>query len=189
MLIAVNGPAAAWATPLTAPSIDRWDEQPPALRYVNLSVVRISEGATRCAPLAARRSLRSPAASPLIVATERPGLRTLSFGWNFLDSDLPLRVGFPILLGNAIRWLSQSGGGADSAPHPPRRHGQPDRSARRAQSAEVDAARRRAGAPSPSSAARPPSPRPITSACIGMTVGRPASGAGRPTCAARRSPT
>ena len=35
----------------------------------------------------------------------------LAFGWDFLDSDLPLRVGFPVLLSNCIGWLAEVQGG------------------------------------------------------------------------------
>jgi hypothetical protein len=111
LVIAANSPAATLTRDLAAPSIDRWNEHHPALRYVNLSVVRIAKGvALRAGPGAT--VIAESAGRPLVVAAERPGQRTLVFGWNLLDSDLPLRVGFPILLSNCVRWLSQSGGGA-----------------------------------------------------------------------------
>ena len=47
--------------------------------------------------------------APLIVACERPEVRALALGWNLLDSDLPLRVSFPVLLSNATRWLAEVG--------------------------------------------------------------------------------
>ena len=110
MLVAAGDPA-SFGESLTRPSIDRWEEQHPALKYVNLSVVRISK-AVALRPASRERAIAESAGRPLIVAGERPGLRTLAFGWNFTDSDLPLRVGFPILLTNSVRWLAQSGGGS-----------------------------------------------------------------------------
>jgi len=110
MLVAA-GPSASFGASLTGPSVDRWDERHPALKYVNLSVVRIAK-AVALRPASRERAIAESAGRPLIVAGERPGLRTLAFGWNFSDSDLPLRVGFPILLGNSVRWLAQSGGGS-----------------------------------------------------------------------------
>jgi Ca-activated chloride channel family protein len=110
MLIATDGPGASLGESRATPSIDRWVEDHPALRYVNLSVVQM-EKATTLKPAAGARVIAESRGAPLIVAYERPGLRTLSLGWNFLDSDFPLRVGFPILLANSISWLSQSGSG------------------------------------------------------------------------------
>jgi hypothetical protein len=107
MLIA----AGASGESLTTPRIDRWEEQHPALKYVNLSVVRIAK-ATALRAGSREKVIAESAGRPLIVAGERPGLRTLALGWDFSDSDLPLRVGFPILLGNSVRWLAASGGGS-----------------------------------------------------------------------------
>jgi Ca-activated chloride channel family protein len=108
MLIAAGGTR---GEPVSTPRIDRWEEQHPALKYVNLSVVRISK-ATALRAGSRERVIAEAAGRPLIVAGERPGLRTLALGWNFSDSDLPLRVGFPILLSNSVRWLAASGGGS-----------------------------------------------------------------------------
>jgi len=43
---------------------------------------------------------------PVLVALDEAGLRALSVGFSLLDSDLPLRVGFPVFLGNAVNWLT-----------------------------------------------------------------------------------
>jgi len=110
MYIAVTSPAATVGEAVVGPAVDRWDERHPALRYVNLSVVRISSG-TVLRPSPAAKVIAESAGRPLIVAAERPGQRSLAIGWNLLDSDLPLRVGFPILLSNSVRWLAGSGGG------------------------------------------------------------------------------
>ncbi|MEI6914903.1 MAG: hypothetical protein WCL39_07215 [Armatimonadota bacterium] len=42
---------------------------------------------------------------PLIVSGEDAGVRKISFGWDYMASDLPLRVTFPILVANTISWL------------------------------------------------------------------------------------
>ncbi|HEX6174962.1 MAG TPA: VWA domain-containing protein, partial [Candidatus Binatia bacterium] len=47
---------------------------------------------------------RSPE-SPLIVAIESGKLRALVIGFDLMDSDLPLRVAFPVLLHNALEWF------------------------------------------------------------------------------------
>jgi Mg-chelatase subunit ChlD len=47
---------------------------------------------------------RSPE-SPLIVAIETGKLRALVIGFDLMDSDLPLRVAFPVLVHNALEWF------------------------------------------------------------------------------------
>lgn len=47
---------------------------------------------------------RSPE-SPLIVAFEKGKLRALVIGFDLMDSDLPLRVAFPVLVHNALEWF------------------------------------------------------------------------------------
>lgn len=47
---------------------------------------------------------RSPE-SPLIVAIESGKLRALVIGFDLMDSDLPLRVAFPVLVHNALEWF------------------------------------------------------------------------------------
>lgn len=98
---------------LETPSITTWQEQHPILRHVNLSAVQISK-ARALEPAPQAQVLARAGDRALIVAREAPELRVLCFGWDFLDSDLPLRVSFPVLLTNALAWLSE--GGASGAP-------------------------------------------------------------------------
>ncbi|HXG24158.1 MAG TPA: hypothetical protein VNJ09_06340, partial [Chthonomonadales bacterium] len=55
------------------------------------------------------RVLIEGAEGPLMVASERGGRRMLYVAWKLLDSDLPLRVSFPIFVGNAVSWLTGEG--------------------------------------------------------------------------------
>ena len=43
--------------------------------------------------------------SPLIVAIESGKLRALVIGFDLMDSDLPLRVAFPVLVHNTLEWF------------------------------------------------------------------------------------
>ena len=95
---------------LASPEISRWENTHPVLAHVNLSAVEISAG---------RALAREPGMdvlawagnAPLILARDVPGMRQVSFGFSFLDSDLPLRVGFPVLLSNAVEWLAETSTG------------------------------------------------------------------------------
>ena len=115
MVIAESpGPLVASLGPeLDAPTITRWDEQHPVLKYVNLGAIQIASAKT-LTPAPGAVVLARSGDSPLIVARDDPDARILALAWNFLDSDFPLRVGFPVLLGNSIRWLSQTGALAPS---------------------------------------------------------------------------
>jgi hypothetical protein len=100
----------AGADRLQSPEISRWENTHPVLAHVNLNAVEIASG---------RAVAREPGTevlawsgdAPIIVARDAPGMRRVSFGFNFLDSDLPLRVGFPVLLSNCVEWLAETSTG------------------------------------------------------------------------------
>jgi hypothetical protein len=45
---------------------------------------------------------------PLFVARQRPGLRIVALSFDPRRSDLPLRPAFPLLLANALGWVSRA---------------------------------------------------------------------------------
>ncbi len=108
MTIAADGwPAlASLGETIEQPSIGAWEEDHPALRHVNLAAAGIAQ-ARALAPGPDAEVIARAGDAPMIVALEREGLRGLALGWDLLDSDLPLRVGFPVLLSNLTRWLGE----------------------------------------------------------------------------------
>lgn len=52
-------------------------------------------------------AVASSLGAPLIVARDRPGLREIGLAFDLRRSDLPLRTAFPLLLSNALGWLTQ----------------------------------------------------------------------------------
>jgi hypothetical protein len=98
---------------ISAPAITSWEDQHPALRYVNLGAVQLAK-ARRLTPGPGAVVLARSGEAPVVVARAGPGFRGIAFGWDFLDSDLPMRVGFPVMLTNTIRWLAQTSGGASA---------------------------------------------------------------------------
>jgi len=44
---------------------------------------------------------------PIALAREAGGVRQVAFGFDFADSDLPLRVGFPQLIFNTVLWMRE----------------------------------------------------------------------------------
>jgi hypothetical protein len=48
----------------------------------------------------------------IVAAGENAGRRFVVLGWDLLQSDFPLRVGFPIFVTNCMEWLGGSSGAA-----------------------------------------------------------------------------
>ncbi|MDQ7843516.1 MAG: VWA domain-containing protein [Armatimonadota bacterium] len=84
----------------------RWTGRHPVMRYVDLTDVTIGE-ALRLEPRGGE--VLAEGTTPLIWAYEGDGVRALVTAFSLEQSDLPLRVGFPIFLSNALSWL----GGAE----------------------------------------------------------------------------
>lgn len=103
-----DGPAQATGT-LCTPAITRWDSTHPVLAHVNLGDLQISQ-ARGMQPAEQARSIAEAGSVPVMVVQDTPGLRMVACGLDLLDTDLPLRVAFPLLLRNAVDWLSAVSG-------------------------------------------------------------------------------
>lgn len=94
------------------PVVMDWDRAHPVMRHVEFSRVTI-EDALRIRPLAAGRPLVEAVGGPLLYALEEPDRKALFIGVDLFRTDFPLRVAFPVILSNALRWLHPAG--ADQA--------------------------------------------------------------------------
>lgn len=94
--------------PVAWPRVASGRAEHPTLRYVDLEGTLIEKG-TKVRARAGARTLVSGSEGPLIVASERGARRALYVAFKSLDSDWPLRVSFPIFVGNAVRWLTGEG--------------------------------------------------------------------------------
>jgi uncharacterized membrane protein len=90
------------------PTVMDWDRAHPVMRHVEFAKVAIEEG-LRIRPLAAGRPLVEAVGGPLIYALEEPERKALFIGIDLFKTDLPLRVAFPLILSNALRWLHPAG--------------------------------------------------------------------------------
>jgi len=96
-------------TPLPASAND------PLLRYVDLREVVVQRAARIPLPAWGRPVIvadDSDGAAPLLVVGERGGRRIAVLAFDLRQSDLPLRVAFPILLANLVDLLAPGAGGA-----------------------------------------------------------------------------
>lgn len=107
LLVAADGPGA----PATLGSafqdkrISSWERDHPVCRHVNLGLPGIASGC-ELIPAPEADVLARVQRRPVLAALDEPGLRAVSLGFSLLDSDLPLRVGFPVLMGNVVNWLT-----------------------------------------------------------------------------------
>ena len=90
------------------PAIMDWDRAHPVMRHVDFSRVAIEE-ALRIRPLTAGRALVDARGGPLIYALEEPDRKAVFVGFDLFKTDFPLRVAFPLILSNTLRWLHPSG--------------------------------------------------------------------------------
>jgi uncharacterized membrane protein len=90
------------------PTVIDWDRAHAVMRHVEFSKVAVAR-AMRLRPLAPGRALVETLGGPLIYALEEPDRRALLLGFDLFEADLPLRVAFPLIVSNAIRWLHPSG--------------------------------------------------------------------------------
>ena len=95
------------------PRVVDWERQHPLLQFVDLADLHIAE-AQQVRLDDGARGLVEAQGTTLLGTIEEPHLRVVFLGFDLLQSDLPLRVAFPIFIGNLLRWLAppdSDGGG------------------------------------------------------------------------------
>ncbi len=90
------------------PVILDWDRAHPIMRFVDLSKVGVEE-ALRVRPVSAGRTLLESVGGPLIYLIEEQQRKAVFVGFDLFKTDLPLRVAFPLILSNSLRWLHPVG--------------------------------------------------------------------------------
>jgi Ca-activated chloride channel homolog len=89
------------------PTVNDWDRMHPVMRHIDFSKVSI-ESALRIRPLVPGRPLVEAAlGGPLVYSVEEAERKAILIGFDLFKADLPLRVAFPLMISNSIRWLHQ----------------------------------------------------------------------------------
>jgi Ca-activated chloride channel family protein len=99
-----NGPVEVTGKAPT-PTVVRWDEKHPVMRYVSFEQVAIAEALT-VSPRPWGQVLVEGGTTPLVVAGQQGKLRVVYVGFQLERSNLPLRAAFPILVQNCLVWLA-----------------------------------------------------------------------------------
>ncbi len=98
------------ATPLEQPLVTDVDATHPATRNVSLQNVTILHAAALTLPQPHDGwTFSAPLRSfdhALLIAGERKQQRIAALAFDVLESDLPLRVAFPLLMNNTLHWLA-----------------------------------------------------------------------------------
>lgn len=90
------------------PRIVDWDRGHPLLRFVELDELRLRQ--VRILPVPEGfRSLVRVEEGPIVVAgLDGRGHRSLTFGFDCLQGDLPLKAAFPVLVQNLVAWCLEA---------------------------------------------------------------------------------
>ena len=87
------------------PSVADYARDNPVTRYAPWNDIRfVQSQAVKLKPWG--QAVVEAERTPLVVAGEKAGKRVVWCGFDLRDSDLPLRVAFPIFITNSLRWLS-----------------------------------------------------------------------------------
>jgi von Willebrand factor type A domain/Aerotolerance regulator N-terminal len=86
---------------IASPGFDKIERKHPLVRFTALDDVNIAR-AHKLVPATGDRVVASANAGALLIAGTRGGFKFVALGFDPRDSDLPLRIAFPLLLINAI---------------------------------------------------------------------------------------
>ncbi len=92
--------------PLETPIITEWEQDHPILRHVHLENVLIGEAYQVTPPPTAQILARS-FEDPVLFVNTVPNRKIVFAAINILESDLPLRIAFPVIIANMIQWFQQ----------------------------------------------------------------------------------
>lgn len=93
---------------LRRPPITNWDRQSPILQFVDFNDVHLGRARAINRPDWARMLVQS-ADKGLIMNGVFRGDRAMIFAFDLHQSDLPLKMGFPILVANSVNYLTAAG--------------------------------------------------------------------------------
>lgn len=100
-----SSPLGEVAGTMAAPEVGRPSPDEPLLRDVDLSRIHVGRAQRMVAPGWARTVIPGPGDTSLVYSGLRDGQPTTVFAFALSDSDLPLQVAWPILLGNVTAEL------------------------------------------------------------------------------------
>ena len=89
---------------LETPIVTEWERDHPILRHVHLDNVQIAEAYRVEVPITADVLVHS-FEDPLLIVEEGQNRKIVFIAIDTLQSDLPLRIAFPLIVANTIQWF------------------------------------------------------------------------------------
>lgn len=90
---------------IKTPQITTWDREHPVMRYVDMAGLLI-DSSKKVQETAWGKVLLESKETPLIVSGQNKGKKWVYIGWNLMESDFPVRPGFPIFVANMLKWTT-----------------------------------------------------------------------------------
>lgn len=90
---------------LKSPGFDRIERKHPIVRWTALDDVNIARG-RKLTPQPGDKIVGASVDGPLLVTGQRGGYKFVAMGFDVRDSDLPLRVAWPLLLLNSVNFFT-----------------------------------------------------------------------------------
>ncbi|HEY8079139.1 MAG TPA: VWA domain-containing protein [Labilithrix sp.] len=90
---------------LKQPGFDRIERKHPIVRWTALDDVNVSRG-HKLVPEIGDKVVGASEQGPILVAGQRGGYKFVALGFDVRESDLALRVAWPLLLLNSINWFT-----------------------------------------------------------------------------------
>lgn len=103
----VEGFALRGDAPLTAPPILDWRSDHPVMRFVELADVAIGRALDVALPDASLTLAETLEERPLVAWASDGRRNVVLYAFDIFDTNLPLRMAFPLLVSNTLHWLSQ----------------------------------------------------------------------------------
>jgi len=90
---------------LKTPGFDKIDRKHPIVRWTALGDVNIARG-HKLVPEPGDKVVGASEQGPILIVGQRSGFKFVAMGFDVRDSDLPLRVAWPLLLLNSINYFT-----------------------------------------------------------------------------------
>ncbi len=90
---------------LKSPGFDRIERKHPIVRWTALDDVNIARG-HKLTPSVGDKVVGASVEGPILVTGQRGGFKFVAMGFDGRDSDLPLRVAWPLLLLNSVNFFT-----------------------------------------------------------------------------------
>ncbi len=90
---------------LKSPGFDKVDHKHPIVRYLSLDDVNVAKGHA-LTPALGDKTVGSSEGNAILVAGTRGAHKFVAVGFDLRESDLPLRIAWPLFLMNTLQWFS-----------------------------------------------------------------------------------